>query len=123
MGLTVNNSWTWRLSWSDSLNETEEEAAHGLLCLLDQLRPRYDSKDRRRWIPAVDGVFTVKSAYSSLQDRTVLPNLDDDDKMLALKKLWKNNIPLKVRVFGWRLLIEKLPTREALFHKGTITHS
>jgi hypothetical protein len=121
MGLVVNNSWTWRMSWTDPLNETEEGAAEELLGLLDQVRPRTNSNDRRRWIPAADGVFTVKSAYSSLQERNELPTLDDD-KLSALKKLWKNNIPSKVSIFGWRLLLEKLPTRVALFHRGVLPH-
>jgi hypothetical protein len=33
---------------------------------------------------------------------------------MAVKKLWKNDIPSKVNFFGWRLLLEKLPTRAAL---------
>ncbi|MCI45386.1 hypothetical protein A2U01_0066625, partial [Trifolium medium] len=32
----------------------------------------------------------------------------------ALQNLWRNNVPSKVSIFGWRLLLEKLPTREAL---------
>jgi hypothetical protein len=41
----------------------------------------------------------------------------------ALKDLWKINVPSKVSIFGWRLLLEKLPTREALHTKGIITNS
>jgi hypothetical protein len=41
----------------------------------------------------------------------------------AFNKLWKANVPSKVGIFGWRLLNDKLPTREALFRKGIITNS
>jgi hypothetical protein len=40
----------------------------------------------------------------------------------ALKKLWSANVPSKVNIFGWRLLLGKLPTREALYSKGIITN-
>jgi hypothetical protein len=29
----------------------------------------------------------------------------------------------KISIFGWRLLLEKLPTRESLFSKGVITNA
>jgi hypothetical protein len=41
----------------------------------------------------------------------------DDTMVIALKRLWKNNIPSKISIFGWKLLLEKLQTREALYHK------
>ncbi|PNX61812.1 hypothetical protein L195_g060848, partial [Trifolium pratense] len=42
----------------------------------------------------------------------------DSNVVIAVKKLWKNDVPSKVNVFGWRLLLEKLPTRAALNHRG-----
>jgi hypothetical protein len=41
--------------------------------------------------------------------------------MVALHKQWKNDIASEVRVFGWRLLLEKLPTRAALSSKGILS--
>jgi hypothetical protein len=45
----------------------------------------------------------------------------DDIKVHSLELMWKNNVPSKISIFGWRLLLEKLPTRDALFNKGIIT--
>ncbi|MCH90431.1 ribonuclease H protein, partial [Trifolium medium] len=47
----------------------------------------------------------------------------DADTITTVHKLWKNDIPSKVGVFGWRLLQDKLPTRAALASKGIITNS
>jgi hypothetical protein len=59
---------------------------------------------------------TVKSAYMELLNMSVLVSLHD--RMLVfVEMLWKNNVPSKISIFGWRLLLEKLPTREALFGK------
>jgi hypothetical protein len=64
----------------------------------------------------------VKSAYMELLNMSVLVSLHD--RMLVfVEMLWKNNVPSKISIFGWRLLLEKLPTREALFGKGVITNN
>ncbi|CAJ2660135.1 unnamed protein product [Trifolium pratense] len=41
----------------------------------------------------------------------------------ALHKLWKNDIPSKVGIFGWRLLLMIPPTRVSLASKGILTNS
>ncbi|PNX70732.1 hypothetical protein L195_g057688, partial [Trifolium pratense] len=35
----------------------------------------------------------------------------------VIQQLWKNNVPSKINIFGWRLLLEKLPTRASLNHR------
>jgi hypothetical protein len=46
----------------------------------------------------------------------------DVNVLAAIKKLWKIDIPSKVLVFGWRLLLARLPTRSALNHRGILLH-
>jgi hypothetical protein len=41
--------------------------------------------------------------------------------MTKFKELWLNNVPSKVTIFRWRLLLDKLPTRE--FCNCIITNS
>ncbi|MCH79845.1 hypothetical protein A2U01_0000604 [Trifolium medium] len=38
----------------------------------------------------------------------------DPNVLIAIRKLWLNDVPSKVAVFGWRLLHERLPTRSSL---------
>jgi hypothetical protein len=45
----------------------------------------------------------------------------DPNTVLALNKLWITNAPSKASIFGWRLLLDKLPTKAALINKGIIT--
>ncbi|PNX66256.1 ribonuclease H [Trifolium pratense] len=78
--------------------------------------------DRWRWISETTGLFSVKSAYCSLQNHFEPPSADPD-LLEALHTLWKNDIPSKVGVFGWRLLLDKLPTRAALASKGILVNS
>ncbi|GAU50582.1 hypothetical protein TSUD_283130 [Trifolium subterraneum] len=100
-------------------NETEK--LQELLFLLDQVRPLKESDGQRRWKPHAAGFFTVKTTYAALQNATGVRDVELDT-VKALKSLWSNNVPSKVSVFGWRLLLTRLPTREALYTKGVITN-
>ncbi|MCI28702.1 putative ribonuclease H protein [Trifolium medium] len=62
------------------------------------------------------GLFSVKSAFMYLQNMFMMDDINTST-VTALHKLWSNNVPSKVSIFGWRLLLEKLPTREALYRK------
>ncbi|GAU40281.1 hypothetical protein TSUD_60720 [Trifolium subterraneum] len=122
MGNWENNSWHWKVEWTEPFIESETAADAEFLLLLEQVQPCREGEDRRRWIPNTVGVFSVKSAYTALQTRIVLTDLDSFTSS-ALKRLWKNNAPSKVIVFGWKLLLDMLPTREALFNKGILNNS
>ncbi|XP_045802541.1 uncharacterized protein LOC123896163 [Trifolium pratense] len=111
--------WSWKLNWMEALDDADIESLNELYQLLEQVRPNRASSDRRRWSSNSDGSFSVRSTYMVLQDKRVGTTLDTNT-VAALKRLWKNNVPSKVSVFGWRLLLEKLPTREALFCKELV---
>jgi hypothetical protein len=38
----------------------------------------------------------------------------------AIKDIWRNDVPSKCVVFGWRLLLQRLSTRDALHHRGIL---
>ncbi|GAU49718.1 hypothetical protein TSUD_272780 [Trifolium subterraneum] len=112
----------WKEKWLGRKTEEEEAAVGDLKLLLEQVQPCRDNKDRRRWIPNTIGLFSVKSAYAAMQDRSTLPELESNT-LWALKRLWRNNVRSKVIIFGWRMLLHKLPTKEDLFHKGIIINN
>ncbi|KAK2407071.1 hypothetical protein QL285_042730 [Trifolium repens] len=93
-----------------------------LILLLEQFRPKLDVSDKRRWISLAASVFSVKTTYATLQNILVADELESM-MVKALKKLWSSNVPSIISIFGWRLLLDKLPTREALFSKGIITNN
>jgi hypothetical protein len=47
----------------------------------------------------------------------------DNNVLVAINKLWKIDVPSKIHVFGWRLLLDRLPTRSALNHRGILLNS
>jgi hypothetical protein len=50
------------------------------------------------------------------------PELDSTDGEKK-KKLWLNDVQSKVGIFGWRLLLSKLPTCATIANRGVITNS
>ena len=83
-------------------------------------------EDKIIWIGYSRGNFTVKSAY-----HLALNLLDSDGNeecltrdmcKLIWRKLWRLNLPPKIKIFAWRACINGLPTMEAINHRG-ISHS
>jgi hypothetical protein len=122
MGYWEDESWKWNFGWTNALTNDELALFHELTLLLDQVHLSPADSDRRRCIPKAASVFTVKSVYVHLQNRFGSEQLDPILEK-ALKKHWCTNDASKVSIFVWRLLIDKLPTREALFRKGIITNN
>jgi hypothetical protein len=122
MGYWENESWNWNFGWLIALSNNDLATFHELSLLLEQVQPGVANSDRRRWIPHPACVFTVKSTYVFLLNRSDSDQQLDSTLKQALVKLWSANVPSKVSIFGWRLLLGKLPTREALYSKGIITN-
>ncbi|MCH91629.1 hypothetical protein A2U01_0012557, partial [Trifolium medium] len=99
MGIWESNRWVWQLNWTAELTVMETAIAQELHVLLQHFRPRMDSTDRRRWIPGTAGLFSIKSAFTHLQNRFVLDDIYTST-MKALQKLWLNNVPSK-SIFKW----------------------
>jgi hypothetical protein len=118
MGSQVTRpSWSW--NWSEGLNEVDEQQVASLKALFADFMLQPATADSWRWVSDTNGMFSVKSCYSLLLTFRQLAELDED-LLMALRKLWKSDIPSKVKVFGWRLLLKKLPTRAALSRRGIL---
>lgn len=71
------------------------------------LRTLPDQSITWRW--NVTGKFSSKSAYHVL----INPRIKSSDTRF----IWKNKSPLKVKIFTWALLKDKVPTWESLLNK------
>ncbi|CAJ2677955.1 unnamed protein product [Trifolium pratense] len=115
----TDTEWHWQ--WCEELSDNDAHHLRALKqllldCPFDQAR-----SDRWRWVPDSVGLFTVKSCYSLLLQYSNTVVLESN-VLGAIQKLWKNDVPSKVNIFGWRLLLEKLPTRAALHHRGILNN-
>jgi hypothetical protein len=111
------SEWNWM--WSDHLTHSETGQLTELQNLLTDVHLEQARMDKWRWIPGPLDLFTVNSCYKMLIQPHNIASLDAN-VLEAIQNLWKNDVPTKINIFGWRLLLDKLPTRDALHHRGIL---
>ncbi|GKG26984.1 RNA-directed DNA polymerase, eukaryota, partial [Tanacetum coccineum] len=70
------------------------------------------SQQDNRWVWTGDGsgVYSVASARMIIDKGTLIND--------GPPTRWRKEVPIKVNIFIWRMVIDKLPTRENLSHRG-----
>jgi hypothetical protein len=101
------------------LSDNEKQQAEELSELLFGLTLHPEQIDRWCWIPETSGLFSIKSCYYAFLRNRQIDELDPN-VLKAINLLWRNDVPSKVLIFGWRLLFERLPTRMTLNHRGIL---
>lgn len=83
------------------------------------------NQDSLRWCFGSNGSYTVKTGYYiqrslDMKHQTTQVNIDSlpvsRNSMLA--KLWRINIPPKLKMFWWKILLNGLPVAENLNKRG-----
>jgi hypothetical protein len=82
--------------------------------LLNNIVLQADVSDRWQWNPDIQGGYTVSGVYHIL----TTPTKPIDVGLLDL--VWHKQVPLKVSIFAWRLMRDKLPTKTNLVRRGMI---
>jgi hypothetical protein len=102
--------WVWRRQlWA-----WEEELLGECQTLLLSVTLQVESPNRWQWLPGPDVGYSVHDAYQILtsQDSVILGEAED--------LLWHRQVPLKVSIFAWRLLRDRLPTKSNLVSRGIL---
>ncbi|WJX94410.1 hypothetical protein P8452_75829 [Trifolium repens] len=115
----TNQGRIWNWNWLQHLTFSESQHLEELQGLLADCYLNPDLADRWKWKPGLLGLFSVRSYYSILINSQPTEAIETTT-LTALKKLWKIDVPSKVLAFGWRLLLDRLPTRLALNHRGIL---
>ncbi|PNX56077.1 70 kDa peptidyl-prolyl isomerase, partial [Trifolium pratense] len=71
--------------------------------------------DRWQWRPDPDTGYTVGGVYQLLTSQDSV-TMDDAENLI-----WHSQVPLKVSIFVWRLLRDRLPTRLNLVTRGVLS--
>ena len=64
------------------------------------------------WKAYQSGQYTVQSAYKLMTREAV-----EGERDRAFEELWNLKMPIKVAVFAWRLLRDRLPTKVNLYRR------
>jgi len=84
------------------------------LLLLQNVTLQVDKEDKWLWNLDSSNAFTVRSAYKGLAHH------HHTNTLISTKFMWHKDIPLKVVLFAWRLICDRLPTKDNLFRRGVI---
>ncbi|XP_058726908.1 uncharacterized protein LOC131598309 [Vicia villosa] len=122
MGGWMNGVWSWGNLGINPLVLAEhnlESEMDSLGVLLEGRGPCNEDGDETVWRAKSDGVFSVASCYKFyVGSRIPYGPFNKYDGALSL--VWKSEVPFKIKAFGWRLLVNRLPTKDLLLHRGII---
>ncbi|KAL8461664.1 hypothetical protein ACS0TY_032954 [Phlomoides rotata] len=106
MGVWISEEWQWNWNWRRYLFGRE-------IGMLDNLM----LTDSWSWGRSADGAFKTKEVYDwwHKYHGQELSDVNDTD---ALNLIWSSLSPTKVRIHDWRVLKERLRTKDLLLHKG-----
>ena len=105
-------AWEWRrrlLAW-------EEETVTKCSLLLHDIVLQDNIADRWRWILDPINNYSVKATYHYLTRHDVMA------EHIIYAAAWLKQVPLKVLVFVWRLLCNRLPTKDNLLRQRVLQH-
>ena len=112
IGAVKEGGWEWNFKWRRLLFDSEIGMADAFLQQLEGIIIRPEVNDHWKWAAEPSGCYSTKSAYKAIHHVTV-----EDGQDGKFKELWKLRVPLKVAIFAWRLIQDKLPTKANLRKK------
>ena len=98
----VQGSTSWNFHFPRNLLDREITKLQGLLHSLEKIRLCSTVEDRRVWLANSSGIFSCKTAFASLRGDNSLP------LNYPAKSIWKLRIPIKVKIFIWLLVSDKI---------------
>jgi hypothetical protein len=109
--------WDW--IWRRRLFAWENTMLAGLLDII--LNGVFsEEEDKWEWRLEDNGIFSVKSAYLLLGSVFSPESTLGDLELRVLNNMWKSPAPSKVLAFSWKLVRDRLPTRENLRKRGVV---
>ncbi|GLU05147.1 hypothetical protein SLE2022_222630 [Rubroshorea leprosula] len=114
MGLWGTDGWVWDCRWRHGCRGRAASEEEQLRELINGVKLKIDGVDSWRWIHSGDGSYSVKVAYDFLTPKVSIL----DGKWSKI--IWSKYVPSKLSVFGWRLFLNRLATRENLCKRGIV---
>ncbi|GLT79003.1 hypothetical protein SLA2020_505170 [Shorea laevis] len=104
--------WQWKMEWKRACMGREVDEEERFWSVLSRARLTKGGMDKWKWVHNSNGDYTVKATYNFLS------SIDVVLEKKWCKLIWGRYIPSKVSIFGWRLLLNRLATKENIFRRG-----
>jgi len=105
----------WERLWRRRLLAWEEESVRECYVLLHNIVLQENVEDTWRWLLDPIHGYSVRGAYCFL---TTSSELVDRSQVV---NIWHKHIPSKVSLFVWRLLRNRLPTKDNLVRLSVLS--
>ncbi|GKV42785.1 hypothetical protein SLEP1_g50152 [Rubroshorea leprosula] len=112
MGFWEEGEWVWRIEWRRGTIGREKNEEELLEKMLEGVHLKEGVRDVWKWVHEMEGKYVVKIAYDFLASTECVL----EDRMCKL--IWCSWVPSKVAFFGWRLCLDRLPTKVNLKKRG-----
>ncbi|GLT87099.1 hypothetical protein SLE2022_051990 [Rubroshorea leprosula] len=112
MGVWEGEKWSWKMDWRRGRIGREKDEDEVLWERLDSIQLKKGVTDFWRWVHDSEGNFKVRKAYEFLAPTESI--LEDQ----LSKLIWCRLVPSKVSFFGWRLCLDRLPTKWNIMKRG-----
>lgn len=100
----------WNIKFRRAFGETELKEWDRLMGSLEETRlAEIENEDSFSWVFEQSRVYSTRSMYRNTMFRGV--------RNYRMKKLWKSKLPMKIKIFMWMLIQDKLQTRVNLKKK------
>ncbi|CAI8590011.1 unnamed protein product [Vicia faba] len=115
MGAFHEQVWSWDF-------QVEAEAvleAFDLVNLLAGTNPIAEGIDSIKWWQNADDIFSVKRCLSFMRDK-LLDEVVEPNRLAAIKRFWRTEIPSKIKIFRWRIMLNRLSSKDQLAKRSII---
>ncbi|XP_057426327.1 uncharacterized protein LOC130719735 [Lotus japonicus] len=112
MGRWVDGKWLWSFRWKERLSSALEGQLNSLLSIVTCFKPTLGVKDSWKWIKEGRGNYSVSSAYESIFAGAITT-----DKP-TFKLLWKVAAPSNALALGWKLILNRIQTKDNLSRRN-----
>ena len=115
MGIFGEHGWEWQFSWRRCLFDSE---LGGVSAFIDQtavINTNAALGDSWVWGAEPSGIFSTNSAYNCIK-ADQLPS----QPITGFRQLWEIKIPPTALAFAWRLLWDRLPSKENLIRRQIV---
>ena len=92
--------------------DSEIEMTVAFIQEVEGYKIRSNIDDQWVWATESSGSYSARNAY-----RVIREGISEGEQDGQFKELWKLKVPSKVATFAWRLLKDRLPTRDNLRRK------
>lgn len=121
-GTLLESGWCWnKADYLGACNNSNVLKWNELLTSIQQHSPKVAMTDTFTWKDNAEGMFTVKSCYERFFRILSGPPLSEGI-VSAAKCLWQVKTPSKILFFGWRVIHNRLATKDQLFKRGILVH-